>query len=100
MFAANTQTETVTIETTVHAQTSCLILDAKGTLGEPMLTGRSVRIRTVVHADGTREVLTVDTQYRPGGRWSRRKVSDPFHRSYDDCEDECDDEEHYPKGQG
>jgi hypothetical protein len=69
----------------VFGETTCLILKASGpdgreVLGEPMDTGRSFKVRSVVYSDGEVsrcEVLSVDVQGWPDGPWKPVELTDP-----------------------
>ncbi|MGU3665668.1 hypothetical protein ACLBX9_15925 [Methylobacterium sp. A49B] len=73
------------IEEQVFGETTRLILTAPGPdggeiLGEPMDTGRSFRVRTVIYSDGEVsrcEVISVDVQGWPDGPWKRVELTDP-----------------------
>lgn len=61
---------TPVISQALIAQTTRLV-DAYGTLGEPMLTGRTFLVRTLTHPGGKAEVLSIDVQETPGDVWVR-----------------------------
>ncbi|KQU17616.1 hypothetical protein ASG63_08910 [Methylobacterium sp. Leaf94] len=66
-----------TVRETLSAETTRLILDADGTLGEPVPTGRTFRLRTVDVPGRPPEVLSVEIQDVPDGPWMRQMVSAP-----------------------
>lgn len=61
-----------TVRETLNAETTRLIVDADGTLGEPMPTGRTFRLRTVEIPGRPPETLSVDIQDVPDGAWVRQ----------------------------
>lgn len=61
-----------TVCETLTAETTRLIVDADGNLGEPMPTGRTFRLRTVEMPGRAPEVLSVEIQDVPDGPWVRQ----------------------------
>ena len=58
-----------TVRESEYAETYRLVLDAEGTMGEPLPTGRTFRLRTIEVPGRPPVILSAEIQDAPGLAW-------------------------------